>query len=286
MQQTKLCLGTLCNTDMSNEDQIVLFKEMGFDGFFVDWNKEMDVKKLREVADSCGMIFQSIHAPFYKIADGLWQGGVAAETAIETLIACAKDCAENRVPIMVCHTYIGFERDDVSITPEGIENYRKVVEKAKELGVKVAFENTEGEEYLAALMDAFKDYDNVGFCWDTGHEICYNHSKDMMALYGDRLFCTHLEDNLGIRDFDGRITWADDLHLLPFDGVADWQDIVHRLNRHHYHGELTFEVNKHNKPGRHENDVYVKMPMEEYVCEAFKRACRVAMLKLRDKERV
>ncbi len=283
MQQTRLCLGTLSNTDVPDEDQIVLFKEMGFDGFFVNWNKEMDVKKLREVADSCGMIFQSIHAPFYKIADALWQGGEGADEAVETLIACAKDCAENQVPIMVCHAFIGFDRDDVSITPEGVENYRKVVEKAKELGVKVAFENTEGEEFLAVLMDAFKDYDNVGFCWDTGHEICYNKSKDMMALYGDRLLCTHLEDNLGISDFDGKIFWTDDLHLLPFDGVADWQDIVHRLNRHNYNGELTFELNKHCKPGRHENDIYAKMSMEEYVCEVFKRACRVAVMKLRDK---
>ncbi len=283
MQQTKLCLGTYSGCDMSDEEQIRLFKEMGFDGFFVEWNKETDVKKLREAADSCEMIFQSIHAPFYKIADVLWQEGEEAETAVETLIACAKDCAENQVPIMVCHAFIGFDRDDLNPNPIGVENYRKVVEKAKELGVKIALENTEGEEYLAALMDAFKDYDNVGFCWDTGHEICYNHSQDMMAKYGDRLFATHINDNLGISDYNGKIFWTDDLHLLPFDGVADWQNIVQRLNRHHYDGILTFELNINSKPNRHENDVYAKMTMEEYICEVFKRACKVAMMKLRDK---
>ncbi len=283
MQQTKLCLGTLFNVGLSDEEQVVLFKEMGFDGFFIHWTKDTDVKKIKEVADSCGMIFQSIHAPYYKIADVLWQGGDEAEMAIETLISCARDCAENGVPIMVCHVFIGMDREDVSPNPEGVENYRRVVEAAKELGVKIAFENTEGEEYLAALMDAFRDDENVGFCWDTGHEICYNHSKDMMALYGDRLLCTHLEDNLGISDFDGKIIWNDDLHLLPFDGVADWQGIVRRLNRHNYNGELTFELKKTSKPNRHENDIYAKMSNEDYICEVFKRACRVAMLKLRDK---
>ena len=83
---------------------------------------------------------------------------------------------------------------------------------AKERGVKVAFENTEGEEYLEALMDNFKDDDTVGFCWDTGHEMCYNHSQDMLAKYGDRLIATHINDNLGISDYDGKITWLDDLH--------------------------------------------------------------------------
>ncbi len=285
MQQTRLCLGTLSNVDLSDEEQVVLFKEMGFDGFFINWTKDTDVKKIREVADECGMIFQSIHAPFYKVADVMWEGGEAAEGAIKTLIACAKDCADNDVPVMVCHAFIGFDRDDIEPNSAGVENYRRVVDTAKELGVKIAFENTEGEEYLAVLMDAFQDYDNVGFCWDTGHEIIYNHSKDMMALYGDRIFGTHINDNLGTSDYNGKIFWTDDLHLLPFDGVADWQSIVHRLNRHQYYGELTFELNKHSKPNRHENDVYAKMSMEEYVCEAFKRACKVAMLKLRDKER-
>ena len=110
MQHTKLCLGTIEALNMPNEEQIVLFKKMGFDGFFVDWNKDMDVKKLRKVADECGMIFQSIHAPFYKICDVLWQAGEAAEDAINTLIACVKDCAENDVPVMVCHAFIGFDR--------------------------------------------------------------------------------------------------------------------------------------------------------------------------------
>ncbi len=284
MQQTKLCLGTLSNVELSDEEQIVLFHEMGFDGFFINWTKETDVKKIRAVADACGMLFPFIHAPFFKVADALWEGGEAAEEAVNTLLACVKDCADNDVPVMVCHAFIGFAREDIHPNQLGVENFQKVVEAAKSLGVKVAFENTEGEEYLAVLMDAFKEYDNVGFCWDTGHEIIYNHSKDMMALYGDRVLCTHLNDNLGISDFDGKIFWTDDLHLLPFDGVADWQDIVHRLNRHGFDGILTFELNKHSKPNRHENDVYTKMTMEEYVCEVFKRACRVAMMKRRDKE--
>ena len=127
-------------------------------------------------------------------------------------------------------------------------------------------------------MSAFSDRRHVGFCWDSGHELCYNAGRDMLALYGDRLFCTHLNDNLGIRDYTGRITFLDDLHLLPFDGIADWSGIARRLNYHGFSDILTFELNTESKPGRHENDYYGRMTPVEYVTEAYKRACRVAAL--------
>ena len=72
---------------------------------------------------------------------------------------------------MIVHTYIGFDSEDIP-TKEGIDNFARVVEEADKLNVKIAFENTEGEEYLKAVMDAFSHCDNVGFCWDSGHEMC------------------------------------------------------------------------------------------------------------------
>ena len=123
-------------------------------------------------------------------------------------------------------------------------------------------------------MNAFKNEKSVGFCWDTGHELCYNPGTDMAALYGERLLVTHLNDNLGVRDFGGKTTFIDDLHLLPFDGIADWDRICRELSG--FDGALSFELNTKSKPGRHENDCYGAMPLEIYLAEAFKRACRVA----------
>lgn len=279
MWKTKLCLCVSNQYGIDVKEQIKLFKKVGFDGFFAEWSKDRDIKAIKEYGDSLGMIFQSIHAPFEKM-DSMWHEDTGTQSAIEELIDCATDCSENNIPIMVCHAFIGFERHEP--TPQGIENFKKVVEFAAEHSVKIAFENTEGDEYLAALMEAFKDCENVGFCWDTGHEMCYNRSNDMMALYGDRILCTHLNDNLGIRDFDGKITYIDDLHLLPFDGIADWDNIVHRLNCHGFNDILTFELNTLSKPERHENDKYADMPIERYVTEAYVRACRVAELKRKD----
>ena len=276
MYRTKLCTNLSGDYGMDAADQINLFHNIGFEGFFTGYDDRLG--EYRELAERLGMLYQSVHAPFGKIAS-LWTGDGADEVQ-QTLLQCVSDCADAGVPIMVCHVYIGF-LPSAGPNAQGVERFRRIVEAAGERGLKVAFENTEGEEYLAALMNAFVGYENVGFCWDTGHELCYNDAKDMMALYGDRLFCTHLNDNLGVRDFEGNITWKDDLHLLPFDGIGDWQGIVERLNRHGYNGELTFEMKRTCAPGRHDKDKYARLSIEEYLCEVYARACRVAALKHR-----
>ena len=125
-------------------------------------------------------------------------------------------------------------------------------------------------------MEHFKGNDTVGFCWDSGHEMCYNHSADILGAFGDRLIMTHLNDNLGISRFDGMIFWTDDLHLLPYDGIADWDDAVRRLKIARHIPILNFELNIASKPNRHENDVYGQMTLTQYYTEAYKRACRIA----------
>lgn len=275
MWNAKLCLGTDEKFGLPINEQIKLFKQAGFEGFFTEWHPGDDIAGWKETGDAAGIVYQSIHAPFGRAAD-IWKNDGSAETAISELADCLKDCADNAVPIMVMHAFIGF--NEHTPTKAGIENFKKIADIAGSLGVRLALENTEGEEYLAALMDSSASYGNVGFCWDSGHELCYNHSRDMLDLYGDRLLCTHLNDNLGIRDFGGEITWQDDLHLLPFDGVSDWKEIASRLVKTGYDGFLTFELCSYGKSDRHENDAYQKMPIEMFIAEAYKRACRVGTL--------
>lgn len=273
MYKRKLCLGLNADFGDAEEEQIEAIARAGFDGFFTGWQPGAPVGAWRRLADRLGLCYQSIHAPFGRAAD-MWKGGDCAEAAVGELLACLRDCSDQQVPIMVAHAFIGFEEH--SPNERGVANYERVAREAERLGVTMALENTEGEEYLAKLMPLADAYGSVGFCWDSGHEMCYNRSRDLLALYGKHLVCTHLNDNLGIRDFDGRITWLDDLHLLPFDGVADWKAIAARLNRCGYDGAFTFELNRKSKPDRHENDCYGKLSSIEYLTEAYKRACRVA----------
>ncbi len=268
---------------MSLKEQYELIKRTGFDGVFTLWkDAETETKKASLIREA-GLFYQSEHMLWTHSAL-LWEDPLeAGEQALNEHLECLRSAAKNGIPLVIMHTVIGMER--CTPTALGIERFGKIVREAESLGVTIGFENTEGEEYLAAVMNAFADSPAAGFCFDSGHELCYNHGHDMLSLYGDRLAGTHLNDNLGIRDFDGKITWHDDLHLLPFDGVADWDGIARRLASSKPTEYLTFELNLTSKPDRHENDAYGRMLPEDYLANAFIRASKVAALVQRERER-
>ena len=278
MGKFKLCLGTSSSFGgLTVPEQIELFRQVGFDGFFTEWYSGAPVEEWAQLAKEKNMIYQSIHAPFHKV-DALWREDEAkAEAALTELLECVEACKRANVPIMILHVFIGFEDHDP--TEIGLKRYGVLVDAAEKAGVKLALENTEGEEYLYALMERYGDRDCVGFCWDTGHEMCYNHSKDLLADFGSKLICTHINDNLGIKDPNGKIFWHDDLHLLPFDGIGDWQGVAARLDKWNYSAEMTFELTTTSKPNRHENDMYAAMDIKDYISEAYKRAVRLADLR-------
>ena len=273
MWKQPLCINIIKGLDVAPTEQLHLIKNTGFDGFFAVWREPGELDALAEEAQKLGLLFQSIHAPFHK-ARHMWSEGQDGEIALQELLSCLEDCRRLNVPVMIVHPYIGFNIE--SPTEIGIQRFGTLIEAAEKAGVKIAFENVEGEEHLALLFKRYGDLLHVGFCWDTGHEMCYNHSQDMLALYGDKLIATHINDNLGISNIDGVIAPTDDLHLLPFDGIGNWDDIASRLNRSGFTGPLTFELSVTSKKGRHDNDIYAQMPPEQYFCLAYARACRVA----------
>ena len=271
----ELCLAISKNWQ-APEQSIRLLADVGWDGFFVIWAPGDDLRHLARIASDSGMRFQSVHTPWNKAA-WLWgENEAEAEAATSELVKCIEESAAAGVPLVVAHAWIGFV--PTAATDSGIERFARVLSAARSAGIRVALENTEGENHLDALMSAYRDAPELGFCWDTGHELCYNRSRDMLGSYGDRLFATHLNDNLGISDESGPTTWLDDLHLLPFDGKADWPGIAARLRKSGFDGPLTFELNRTSRPGRHENDAYAALPLRDYVAEALNRARRFAAL--------
>ena len=113
-------------------------------------------------------------------------------------------------------------------------------------------------------MGFHKKFDDniVGYCWDSGYEMCYNRVQDLLAKFGNRLFMTHINDNLGISRFDGKIFRTDDLYLLPFDGITDWDCNVERFKNSRHLDILNFELNIISKPNRHKNDFHGQMASE------------------------
>lgn len=269
----------LCiNTGMvgTTEESIAAIAKAGFDGAFTGW-KRGAVAGWASLIRENGLIYQSVHAPFKKM-DRMWEDetkGGEGDAAADELIACVCESAENGVPVVILHPIIGMDRHSPNAL--GVSRFARVVEAAERAGIRVAFENVEGIEYLKLLICQLGGSPAVGYCWDTGHEMCYNARMDVPALFGDKLICTHLNDNLGQTD-PSVVTWLDDSHMLPFDGTADWTGIAARLTRAGYTGPLTFELTRVNKPGRATHDRYLALDCEEFYAACCRRAAKFAAL--------
>ena len=262
-----LILGTgLRGNEISRLEEIELYKRCGFDGVFTDWNEEF-FSVAKKIKDE-NLLYQSVHAPFVG-CNKLWEEGEEGDKMADNLIACLQGCDKVGVRLVIMHVFIGFT---YTTKPNaiGIDRFGKIFQEAEKLGITVALENTEGEEFLDCLQTEFKNNKTVGFCIDTGHELCYNHGKDLITKYGDKLVATHLNDNVG-RTGES-IFWLDDAHLMPFDGIANWQGIANRLNAVGYKKELTFELTRWNKPERNTHDIYAHLDLENFVKLAYQKA--------------
>ena len=253
--------------DITAEEEIKILAELGYDAVFTGWAKGDYLKNIAAVIKENGLIHQSVHAPFRKI-EKIWDEGDDGEAMLNELIDCVNDCADVGVGIMVCHVWKGFGDEDHR-SELGIERFKKLLDRAAEVGVKIAFENTEGEEYLELLKEKLWSHPAAGFCIDTGHEMCYNYSRDMITKYGEngKLIATHINDNMAITG--EKITWLDDAHLVPFDGVGNWQGVADRLNAVGYDGILMSELTVKNKPERTVNSIYDGMDFKTYAAYVY-----------------
>ena len=275
-KQYKLGISILGGANLTVAQHIALIGQIGWEAFFTGWDRNSIERWANEAARN-GLVYQSIHSPFsgdHKVSY-MWQDREEGKFVTDQLIECVKDCARFDIPVMVIHPFIGFK--DHTPTQVGLDNYKRVVEVANKVGVKLGFENVEGEEYLAALMKEFWNEPCCGFCLDTGHEQCYNGGKDMMALYGEKLCHTHFNDNLGVLDktLPIDLSWKNDLHLTMGDGIVDWKGVMDRIDASPYEGPLICELTRSNKLGRPDHDKYAAMTIDEYYAFALNRARKV-----------
>ncbi|MBE6629890.1 MAG: sugar phosphate isomerase/epimerase [Ruminococcaceae bacterium] len=251
-------------------EQLAHIARVGFDGFFTLWEHGY-VEKWANAAARHGLFYQSIHAPYLE-AGKLWQEGEEGERVLCELLACLGDCARFDIPIMVAHAFMDFV--DVPPTEIGFARHARVLEEADRLGVTLALENLVRSSSLAALMERFRGVECCRFCYDAGHESCFNEGEDMLSLYGDRLCHTHLNDNFGVTDrtLPPHLMPNHDLHLAMGDGTIDFADVMDRLDKTPYEGLLCCEIKLKNVPGRHDHDRYIEMPIEEFYAFVLERA--------------
>lgn len=261
----KIGLNMLTFDGQTQEDCAYLLNKYGFEATFSGvYDSDKEQAELADVLARYNIFYESLHAPFDHIND-IWfdtQGGAQMIAELKTSV---DRCAVASVPILVVHLSSGLTPPPP--TDIGRERFIGLVEYAAAKNVNIAFENQRMLGNIGWAFEQFKDFENVGFCWDCGHEYCFTPGRRYMPLFGDRLIFTHIHDNTSEFDIDR--------HLIPFDGNIPFDFIAKQIKESGYEGTLMLETFPRFSPGRY--DSYQDLTLEQFIERA-----SVAAKKLRD----
>lgn len=224
------------NFNINAYETIDCIKQAGYKNVFIQWydanwsvSQEEQVEYIKK--NNLNIIFA--HLGYQDIND-IWLDNNEGEILVERYKNDIKKCSDYNIPMVVMHLV------SKSIAPKyneiGLKRIKKIVEYAKSINMKIAFENTKISGYLEYVLDEIKD-ENVGICFDIGH--FHAHFNDIFDFnrFKNRIFAVHLHDNDG----------TSDQHLLPFDGTINWLKIMKELKENNYDGPVTLEICYHDK---------------------------------------
>ena len=247
------------NINVTPFETIDAIKDAGFKNVFIQWydkeweySQEEQLKYIRKLG--LNVIFAHLG---YQNINAIWEEGEIGDELTNRFIDDIKICKENGIDMVIMHVTTKF------IAPLyneiGLNRIKKIVNYAKKLGVKVAFENLKIKGYLEYIINNI-DNDNVGICYDAGH--CHAHFKDEFnwELFKNKIFAIHLHDNDG----------TDDQHLLPFDGDISWKNVIKKLKEANYNGPITLEI-------CYRRD-YLNMTLEEFYKKGYELGNKLAKI--------
>ncbi len=200
-------------------------------------------KKIKSVADSCGLMCNQSHANFppEKFDDDEFN-----KKRFEQIRREMEMSAYLGAPIIVVHASKPLPKE-VDSWKHNIEFYNKLVPYCKEYGIKIGVENLfQWDEKRDRRAPCFcgtsellaKFYDELDptyftVCFDTGHAaINCEEPDDAIRNLGSRIGCLHIHDN----------DYVNDEHLMPYMGKMDWDAITKALADVNYSGDFTFEA--------------------------------------------
>ena len=179
-----------------------------------------------QAARAAGLYVENVHAPFEEINE-IWKDTLAGEEVARRFHDCLEACHREEIPTAVFH--LSSSPFPPLISPVGVRRFTQLVDFAETCGVNIALENQRVFRHMDYLFSTIES-PRLKFCYDSGHEACFSHTRFILSKYRSRLAAVHLHDN------DGRT----DQHLRPGEGVVDW-DYVRRGLRD-YEGAVALEL--------------------------------------------
>lgn len=249
------------------EAAIRLLADAGFDG--IDWTFSQDMgegspwltdnwqdyaRRLRSVADSCGVSFRQAHAPVPSS-----KGDTVFDDAVKQKILRAMEAAAALgIEHIIVHPkqHLPYQENREYLFNESVEFYKSLIPCCESWGIRICTENMWQrnkqtrviEESVCAPPEEFRDMiDAVDSPWltgclDLGHcgLVGQDPARAVRVLGHDRLSALHVHD----------VDLVEDSHTIPFGGKLDWDTITTALAQIDYRGDFTFEPNGyfHNTP--------------------------------------
>jgi sugar phosphate isomerase/epimerase len=246
--------------ELTTEEYVKEIAALGFTRTFSGTTTPEKMAETERIVHAAGLAFDQLHAPFDGI-NNMWSAGEEGDVMYKRLTDAIDCCVALDAPIATVHLSSGWTPPMINDIGRG--RYISLVEYAAKRGVKIAFENQRKLYNIAWAFEEFKDAENVGFCWDTGHEACATPDIEFMPLFGKRLICTHVQDNNAV--------FNEDLHILPFDGKVNFERVAMWLNKYGYKGSLMLEVGN-------SNEIYKDLTPTAFLARAYDAVCRVRRL--------
>lgn len=212
------------NWQYTQEEQVKLCKKLGFNIIFAHLG--------------------------YQNINSIWEVGIDGDNLVDRYKNDIKNCKENGIPMVVMH--LTSKKQAPMYGEIGLNRIKKITQYAKELDIKVAFENTKIKGYLEYVLENIKD-ENVGICFDSGHYHVHFNDEFNFDFFKNRIFAVHLHDN----------DKSDDLHLLPLDGTINWKYVMEKLKECNYNGPITMELCYRYK--------YLNLPLDDFYKIGYER---------------
>jgi len=246
----------------SIEQNMENIKNVGFNCTSFDWYDGLDMEKIMSKANELGLEVESLKASFDDI-NCMWEEGKEGDFFTEKLRRCIIDAAKYKIPYVIMQTTV------TCIAPKtshiALLRFGKLVKEAEKQGIKIAFMNAELFRHLGILLYTFKS-DNVGFCYDVGHEVCYTPGLNFLSQFADRLLCVNFHDNDGFPSTK-IVTSESDHHKIPFDGSIDFGKVCTDIKNCGYKGTIMLEVY---------DNCYKDITPEQFYSKAYSAAVKIS----------
>ena len=233
-------------------------KKVGFQNVFIEWyNNDLSLQEnILNYTKEVGLNIVFAHLGYQNVS-ALWLDTKDGDYEEKRYIDDLKKCKENGINLVVMHPTLEYE--NYGMNEIGLTRIKRIIDYAKELDMKVAFENVELVKYLEYIIKNINS-SNLGVCFDVGHCHLFNNGEFNIKLFDNKVYTIHLHDNFKEKDE----------HNLPFDGTVNWDRAIKQIITMHYDGYIVIESGY--------NNYYTNFDLEGYYRLAYDRGMQLKKL--------